>query len=70
MSPKSRIWVIIRIETKSREFLSKMLITHELIERGYGVIITNKLFEDLTLFPKGIYLINSLFPDTHKNLLM
>lgn len=63
-----RKWIIIRIETKSREFLSKMLITYSLIKEGYGVIITNKLGLDIKLFPKGIYMVNSLFPSTRKNI--
>lgn len=54
-------WIIIRIETKSREFTSKCLLAYKLCMYGYGVIITNKLGVDIEMFPKGIYLINCLF---------
>ena len=66
---KNRKWVTIRIETKSREFLSKMLITHKLLKEGYGVVITNKIGLDTGMFPKGIYVINSLFKNSYKNIL-
>lgn len=54
-------WVNIRIETRSREMLSKTLIAYELVKSGYGVVITNKFGIDGSIFPKGAYLINSLF---------
>lgn len=61
-------WVIIRIETKSREFLSKMLITYELVKEGFGVIVTNKLGIDASVFPQGAYLINCLFANGYNNI--
>ena len=59
-------WVNIRIETKSREFLSKTLIAYEFVRNGYGVVITNKFGIDGTIFPKGAYLINSLFANGYR----
>ena len=59
-------WVNIRIETKSREFLSKTLIAYDLVQNGYGVVITNKFGIDGTIFPKGAYLINSLFANGYR----
>ena len=59
-------WVNIRIETKSRELLSKALIAYELVQNGYGVVITNKFGIDGTIFPKGAYLINSLYTNGYR----
>ena len=52
-------WVVVRLEISTREFQSKSLLAYNLVARGYGVIIKNDIANNVQLFPKGLYLINS-----------
>lgn len=54
-------WVVLRLETKSREFQSRMLLTHRLVNNGYGVVITRDYGLKTRLFPRGIYMLNNIF---------
>lgn len=50
-------WIKIRLETKVREFNSKMLLIYHLLEKGYGVIIS----ENIEIYPKGLSFLNSVY---------
>lgn len=54
-------WVVIRLETKAREFQSKTLLAYHLINKGYGVILTYDRGRKAHLFPRGAYLLNNTF---------
>lgn len=55
-------WVIINIETKSREFKSKVLLAKKLVETGYGVILINfRHMEDINGLPTGIFIDRNIF---------
>ena len=58
---KKKKWIVLRLETKSREFQSRTLLAYHLVKRGYGVIITRDYGDKSTLFPKGLYLVNNIF---------
>lgn len=61
-------WVVLRMETKSREFQSRTLLAYHLIKKGYGVILTRDYGEKAGRFPRGIYVINNIF-NTNNHLL-
>ena len=63
-----RKWINIRIEIKTREFQSKALLIYHLLAEGFGVIVKNKLGENPSFFPKGIYLINSMYANAHEKI--
>jgi surface carbohydrate biosynthesis protein len=51
-------WVIINIETKAREFHSKVLLSYYLVRQGYGVILffSTNIKSVIADFPKGVYI--------------
>lgn len=57
-------WVIIRVETKVREFRSKALLAYHLIHKGYGVILQNRLGENVKYLPVGVYITNSIYKNS------
>lgn len=54
-------WVIIRMEIHKREFESKLLIAYMLAKLGYGVVFKHDISRYHSLFPRGLYLINSAY---------
>ena len=54
--------LIINIETKSREFASRMLVAYEALKRGYQVVIgaQRDINEFLIYLPKGIFFDKSI----------
>lgn len=50
-------WIKIRLETKVRELNSKFLIAYKLLEKGYGIIIS----ENVEIYPKGLSFLNSAY---------
>jgi surface carbohydrate biosynthesis protein len=54
--------LIINIEIKSREFISRMMIAYEALKREYDIVIgaQDQLLEILFNLPKGIYLEKSI----------
>lgn len=65
---KKKQWVVLRMETKSREFQSRTLLAYNLVKKGYGVIITRDYGEKVKIFPKGTFLLNNIF-ETNNHLL-
>jgi len=65
---KKKQWVVLRMETKSREFQSRTLLAYNLVKEGYGVIITRDYGEKVQVFPQGTYLLNNIF-ETNNHLL-
>lgn len=57
-------WVKIRLETKAREFYSKTLLAYNLLDKGYGIILS----ENIEFYPKGISFLNSIYFDLNKKL--
>ena len=57
-------WIKIRLETKAREFYSKTLLVYNLLDKGYGVILS----ENVEFYPKGISFLNSIYLDLNKKL--
>jgi surface carbohydrate biosynthesis protein len=66
MNPCSRPheypWVVIPIETKAREFHSKLLLSCVAAEAGFGVILGNKniLEQNVRFLPRGLFIGNSI----------
>lgn len=58
---KKKKWVILRLETKSREFQSRTLLAYHIVNKGYGVILSKDYGLKSSVFPKGIYLLNNIF---------
>lgn len=61
-------WVVIRLEITTREFFSKSLLAYKLANMGFGVIVTNSLTERVDRFPKGAYIVNSIYKNNHDKL--
>lgn len=61
-------WVIIRLEITTREFFSKSLLTYKLAKMGFGVIVTNSLGKRVGRFPRGVYLVNSIYKNNYDKL--
>ncbi|MGF1827297.1 hypothetical protein L4D17_24015 [Vibrio splendidus] len=57
-------WVIIRLEITTREFHSKSLLAHQLARKGFNVIIKYEIGNDVNIFPKGLYFINSIYSNS------
>lgn len=57
-------WVKIRLETKAREFYSKTLLMYNLLDKGYGIILS----ENIEFYPRGISFLNSIYFDLNKKL--
>lgn len=50
-------WIIINLETKSREFKAKVLLAKKLAEYNYGVILINfRHLKEIKGLPKGLFL--------------
>jgi surface carbohydrate biosynthesis protein len=59
---KPRVWVLIPIETKVREYHAKLLLACTLAEAGFGVILARKgiLEFNARFLPRGIMFLNSI----------
>ncbi|XPV53469.1 MAG: hypothetical protein ACNI3H_15110 [Halarcobacter ebronensis] len=61
-------WIIIRLEITTREFQSKSLLAYKLAMKGYGVIVKHDIADDVKIFPKGLYFINSIYQNSHRQI--
>lgn len=59
---KPRVWLLIPIETKAREYHAKLLLSCVAAEAGFGVILgeMNQLFFNAGWLPRGICFINNI----------
>lgn len=57
-----RVWVLVPIETKAREYHAKLLLSCVAAQAGFGVILghMSQLMFNARLLPRGIYFINNI----------
>jgi surface carbohydrate biosynthesis protein len=59
---KPRVWLLIPIETKAREYHAKLLLSCVATEAGFGAIMghMDRLMLDAPLLPRGIFFLNNI----------
>lgn len=69
--PLSRVWLLIPIETKAREYHAKLLLSCIAAEGGFGVILGHKgaLATNLRFLPRGIIFGNNITTEMEDRLL-
>lgn len=60
-----RVWLLIPIETKAREYHAKLLLSCVAAERGFGVILGHKgaLASNVRFLPRGVLFGNNIMTD-------